>query len=93
MSNHRSITLLATLTLLAGFAGAAAASDYCTMAPSSEWRSQDDARAAATALGYEVVRVKVEDGCYELYARKDGRKLEVYMDPVKLTVVREKGED
>jgi hypothetical protein len=86
-------TLVLALGVLAAGSGTAFASDYCTMAPSNEWRSQDDAKAAAIALGYDVANIKVEDNCYEVYARKDGKKLEVFIDPVKLTVVREKAID
>lgn len=85
--------LLVTLGLLAAAGSSALASDYCTMAPSNEWRSQEEAKYAAAALGYEVAQMKVSDNCYEVYARKDGKKLEVYLDPVKLTVVREKSID
>lgn len=33
-----------------------------------------------TNQGYEVVSIKMEDGLYEAYARKDGQRLEVYLD-------------
>lgn len=44
----------------------------------------DEIRAQINATlsnqGYEVVRVKMEDGLYEAYARKDGQRFEVYLD-------------
>lgn len=83
-------TLALALGLLAGSSGLTLASDYCTMAPSNEWRGREDARTAAIALGYEVTDLKVEDNCFVLYSSKDGKKLEVYMDPVNLTVVRQR---
>lgn len=37
-------------------------------------------RATLTEQGYEVAKVKTEDGLFEAYARKDGKKLEVFLD-------------
>lgn len=33
-----------------------------------------------TAEGYDVGKIKIEDGYYEAYAKKDGKKLEVLLD-------------
>jgi hypothetical protein len=35
---------------------------------------------ALTGQGYEVGKIKIEDGYYEAYTRKDGKKLEVFLD-------------
>ena len=70
---------------------AIASDNYCTSAPRSEWRSVDDIKTAAEALDYQVNRVKSEDSCYEIYALdKNGKRVEVYFDPVSLNVVRVK---
>jgi hypothetical protein len=37
-------------------------------------------REMLTEQGYEVGKVKIEDGLYEAYARKDGKKYEVFMN-------------
>jgi len=37
-------------------------------------------RQMLTEEGYEVGKVKLEDGLYEAYARKDGHKYEVFLD-------------
>lgn len=37
-------------------------------------------REMLTAQGYEVAKIKIEDGLYEAYARKDGQKYEVFLD-------------
>ena len=37
-------------------------------------------RATLTEQGYEVAKVKTEDGLFEAYARKDGKKMEVFLD-------------
>lgn len=33
-----------------------------------------------TADGYEVGKIKLEDGLYEAYAKKDGKKIEVLLN-------------
>ncbi len=53
-----------------------------------EWMSEDAIKAKATELGYEVRRVKKEDGCYEVYGiGKDKSLVEIYMNPVTGEVV------
>lgn len=45
-----------------------------------------------TEQGYDVARIKMDDGYYEAYARKDGKKLEVYLDR-DMKIVRVKSSD
>lgn len=40
----------------------------------------DQIRALLTGQGYEVGKIKLEDGLYEAYARKDGERYEVFMN-------------
>lgn len=66
----------------------------CGNAPQSQWMSKDDITAKATEMGYQVRSVKVEDGCYEVYAKTaKGERAEVYMNPVTAEVVRTKAND
>ena len=37
-------------------------------------------REMLTEQGYEVAKIKIEDGLYEAYARKDGKKYEVFLN-------------
>lgn len=37
-------------------------------------------RTYLTGQGYEVAKIKIEDGLYEAYARKDGERFEVFLD-------------
>ena len=37
-------------------------------------------RQMLTDQGYEVAKIKIEDGLYEAYAKKDGKRLEVFLD-------------
>lgn len=49
-------------------------------------------RTTLTEQGYEVRKVKMEDGYYEAYAIKDGMKQEIYLD-ADLNIVRSKSDD
>ncbi len=37
-------------------------------------------RSTLTEQGYEVAKIRIEDGLFEAYARKDGKKMEVLLD-------------
>lgn len=45
--------------------------------------------ASLTAQGYQVGKIKIEDGLYEAYAKKDGMRFEVFLDS-DMNVVRVK---
>ena len=45
-----------------------------------------------TAQGYEVGKIKVEDGLYEAYAKKDGQRFEVFLNAA-LEIVRTEIDD
>ena len=59
----------------------------CTKEAADKWKTPPDAEAAAKAAGYEVKRSKVIGSCYEVYAVKDGKNLELFYDPVTLTLL------
>ena len=85
-------TLLAA-SVLAPISAFATSYD-CGNAPQDQWVSMDVAKAKGVELGYDVRAVKIEDGCYELYAiDKDGRKLEAYLHPVTTEVVKTELDD
>lgn len=46
-------------------------------------------RETLTAQGYSVGKIKIEDGLFEAYAKKDGKKYEVFLND-KMEVVRTK---
>jgi hypothetical protein len=81
-------------SILAASAGTAAASPKCTTAPQSQWLTEAQMRAKIAALGYKDIKVfQVSGSCYEIYGRtKDGKKAEVYFNPVDGSVVQ-KNED
>ncbi|HUS53440.1 MAG TPA: PepSY domain-containing protein, partial [Thermohalobaculum sp.] len=74
-------------TLIAGTALAAAlALPLSFAAASSELdgvivgKTADEITSSLVAQGYEVKKVKPEDGMLEAYALKDGKRYEVYVD-------------
>ena len=67
------------------------------MAHASDGAKLDDAKVAEikstlAEQGYDVRRVKTEDGMYEAYAMKDGERVEIYLND-KLEVVKTKMDD
>jgi hypothetical protein len=78
--------ILPATALLIALAGGALASDK----PSPEMA--DKVRAVLTEQGYEVAKVEMEDGQYEAYARKDGKRYEVYLNAA-LEVVKVEQDD
>lgn len=76
------LALLATLATApvvftaAPVLAATAAVAACSTAPESSWKPQAELEAQLTAEGLKVLQIKVENGCYEVYAvDKDGNKV------------------
>lgn len=42
--------------------------------------NKEQIRQMLTEQGYEVGKIKTEDGLYEAYAKKDGQKYEVFLN-------------
>ncbi|MFI0849292.1 PepSY domain-containing protein [Mesorhizobium sp. IMUNJ 23232] len=85
-------TMISAVALITLFSGASAASaedsHKCGDAAESQWISKDAIKAKFAVDGTEVRQVKVEDGCYEVYAvTKDGKKTEQVVNPVTGEVV------
>ena len=76
--------LLATALLGLFAAGAARAEDEgkgCNV-PKDKWMTEDAMKDKAKAMGLDVRRVKVENGCYEVYAvDAKGAKVEKIFNP------------
>jgi hypothetical protein len=76
------------LALAVSLGGIAQASDHEKIDPAKA----EEIRATLTAQGYDVRRVKTEDGMYEAYAMKDGQRFEIYLD-TDLAIVRTEIDD
>jgi len=69
-------TLVASSLLL----GTAAASFAEGSEQAADAAKQDQIRASLTGQGYDVRKVDMEDGMYEVYAMKDGKKVQLFLD-------------
>jgi hypothetical protein len=76
------LTLAAACVLgSAGFAASRADSAFCPTLPGSPPLSEPALRDKVVALGYEVWRVELDDGCYEVEARdSNGAHVELDLD-------------
>ena len=60
----------------------------CDPAPKAEWRPDSALRDRLVADGWQVRRIKVENGCYEVYGvDKAGKKVEAFFHPKTLEPV------
>jgi hypothetical protein len=80
----------ATAAVALSIAGAAAAAPKCTAEPKSKWLTEAQMQSKIAALGYAKLKVfQVSGSCYEIYAmNKDGKKAEVYFNPVTGAIVQ-----
>jgi len=60
--------ILALSALSLALAGPAFAAGKCSDAPQAKWQPQSALEAKLKADGYAIKQVKVEKGCYEVYA-------------------------
>jgi hypothetical protein len=88
---RKTLTILAFLATLP--AGAALADDDCFV-PMADWQPREAVAQFATAQGWEVRRIKIDDGCYEIDGRDaTGRAIEVKLHPGTLQIVEFEFED
>jgi hypothetical protein len=84
---------LACILATSSLGHTAYAGDDCYV-PMSKWQSRDAVREMAQAQGWEVRRIKIDDGCYEIKGYDAvGREIEVKIDPASLAVVDFEYED
>ena len=88
---RKTLTILAFLAALP--AGAALADDDCFV-PMADWQPREAVAEFALAQGWEVRRIKIDDGCYEIDGRDaTGRAIEVKLHPGTLQIVEFEFED
>jgi hypothetical protein len=55
----------------------------CDSGPPEKWQSQEKLSAMLKEKGWQVRQIKVDGGCYEVYAIDEkGTKMEAYFHPV-----------
>ncbi len=84
--------LLSTISVFAAFvlplsSSAIAGGDDCYV-PMAQWQSRSSAIHWAEAQGWQVHRVKIDDGCYELYGLDGtGQEFEVKLNPATFEII------
>ena len=58
--------------------------------PKDKWMKEVDFKKKVEGIGYKIKKFKQPGSCYEIYGlNKDGKKVEVYFNPVDASVVKE----
>ena len=86
---------ISTRLLLLGVlcAAPAHAEEDCEV-PMAQWQPRAAVVQLAAEKGWELRRIRIDDGCYEVIGRDaDGRAIEVKLDPATLAVVEMEFED
>ena len=79
---------LAGITLGASVGASATGLATCDSGASSGWQPQATLEKQLTDQKWQVRRIKVDGGCYEVYALNDkGERVEAYFHPVTLAPV------
>ena len=79
--------IFAVLSLAASTASATGVAT-CESGAKEGWQSQEKLTAALKEKGWQVRRIKVDGGCYEVYAVNDkGERVEAYFHPRTLAPV------
>ena len=80
--------LLALALSLAAGGTFAQHAEKCEPIPKAEWKPQAELERKLTNQGWKISRVKITNGCYEVYGRDDkNRKVETFFHPKTLEVV------
>ena len=83
---------LATLVLAVAALPAVASSD-CD-APAARWQSREAVRQMAAQQGWQVERLKIDDGCYEIRGTDaQGQRFKAKLDPQTLQVLKIKSRE
>lgn len=60
----------------------------CDSGPESGWQAREKLETMLVEKGWKVRRIKVDGGCYEVYAiNNEGRRTEAYFHPVTLAPI------
>jgi hypothetical protein len=80
------IIATATLITVAG-ATAALAEPSCNVAK-AEWQPEQALREKLAAQKWTIKKIKIDNGCYEVYGTDDkGKRVEIYFNPKSLEAV------
>jgi hypothetical protein len=75
-------------SVLAGAPAFATGLATCDSGPKESWQSQETLTKQLTDKGWTVRRIKIDGGCYEVYALNEkGERVEAYFHPETLEAV------
>jgi len=81
---------LALILALMVVGGVAQAKKNCTDQPKEKWMKEEDFKKRLEGEGYKIRKFKQPGSCYEIYGtNKEGKKVEIYFNPVDGSVVKE----
>ena len=85
-------SIILTIAALAALAAAGTASaqhaEKCEPIPKAEWRPQAELERKLVNQGWKISRVKIINGCYEVYGRDEkNNKVETFFHPKTFEVV------
>jgi hypothetical protein len=84
----------ALLVLSLGFAAWPSLADDDCDVPLQQWQPREAVRRMAAAQGWQVQRLTIDDGCYEIRATDaQGRAFKAKIDPQTLAIVKIKHKD
>ncbi|KYG66463.1 hypothetical protein AZI86_05300 [Bdellovibrio bacteriovorus] len=79
------------MALFSGVSISAFAKKNCTDAPKEKWMQEAYFKKKVEAEGYKISKFKQPGSCYEIYGTdKDGKKVEIYFNPVDGSIVKQK---
>ncbi len=82
------LTFFAATALIATSSAFATGLATCDSGPQESWQPQEKLQKMLTDKGWQVRRIKVDGGCYEVYAHNEkGERVEAYFHPKTLDAV------
>ena len=76
------------LLLVVAGSGAAMADDDCDV-PLARWQPREAVQAMAQARGWQVDRLRIDDGCYQIRGTDEtGQPFKAKIDPATLAIVK-----
>jgi hypothetical protein len=89
----RAMRTLFSLSFTLGLALPALASPRCNAAM-TDWKPRQALEDKLRAEGWQVQRIKTDDGCYKVYGRQaDGKQVKATFAPDTLILIRQKIND
>ncbi len=78
------------IAAIIGLTGTAHARKSCTDQPKEKWMSEEAFKTKVEGQGFKIRKFKQPGTCYEIYGtNKDGKKVEIYFNPVDASIVKE----